>query len=311
MILKNRAAGHMILLFTTMVWGMGFIGTRWTLLDYGPMWSNSFRYVLAGLMGLPYLIWSGSFKRGWKNLKPAMLAGMCLFLSMLCQVYGLVYTTVAKSGFITTFYAFFTPILCMLIFGARYQRSFWGLLGLALTGVFLMCDLKLTGLNIGDFLTLLCAFFGACHILVIDRYAKEFGAFELNALQCFFMGIVGVVAALIIEGPMDMAPLFVTPLWRVSSLMGFVILALFSSMFAFTLQVYAQKTIPPHQAALIFLMESLFAASFGYFFFDEKLTTLNLVGCALILLACALVPKFAREIKRPEQVGPELLKVEI
>lgn len=298
MLAGSRRGGHLLLVFTTMVWGLGFIGTRWTLVDYGPMWSNSFRYVLAALMGLPYLLWKGSlWDRGAKGLLPSVLAGCFLFLSMLCQVYGLVYTTVAKSGFITTFYAFFTPLLCMILFGKRYQKSFWLLLLLALTGVFLMCDLKFSGLNRGDFLTLLCAFFGACHILVIDRYARDYGSFELNALQCLFMGIIGVIFALLIEGPMNMAPLFVEPIWRASSLMGFVILALFSSMIAFSLQVMAQKTIPPHQAALIFLMESLFAAFFGYYFFDEHLNAMGLAGCFLILLACALVPKFARELK--------------
>lgn len=300
------------MVFTTMVWGLGFIGTRWTLMDYGPMWSNSFRYVLAALLGLPYLIWAGSFTRkGAVHLKAPLLAGVFLFLSMLCQVYGLVYTTVAKSGFITTFYAFFTPLLCMIIFGKRYQKSFWLLLLLALAGVFLMCDLKLSGLNRGDFYTLLCAFFGACHILIIDRYAKEYGSFELNALQCFFMGLIGVVVALLVEGPMNFAPLFEPPYVRAGPLMGFVILALFSSMIAFTMQVLAQKTIPPHQAALIFLMESLFAALFGYWFFNEHLSELNLMGCALILIACALVPKYAREIKRPDNVGPEVVLSEI
>lgn len=281
-------------------------------MDYGPMWSNSFRYVLAALLGLPYLIWAGSFTRkGARHLKAPLLAGAFLFLSMLCQVYGLVYTTVAKSGFITTFYAFFTPLLCMILFGKRYQKSFWLLLILALAGVFLMCDLKLSGLNRGDFYTLLCAFFGACHILIIDRYAKEYGSFELNALQCFFMGLIGVAAALIVEGPMNFAPLFEPPYMRAGPLMGFVILAFFSSMIAFTLQVLAQKTIPPHQAALIFLMESLFAALFGYWFFNEQLTQLNLMGCALILIACAGVPKFAREIKRPDKAGPEVVPSQI
>jgi drug/metabolite transporter (DMT)-like permease len=61
-------------------------------------------------------------------------------------------------------------------------------------------------------------------------------------------------------------------------------------MVAFTLQIVSQKKMPSHIVSMIFLLESPFAAFFGYQFLGETLSGLNLMGCALILISVGLIP---------------------
>jgi drug/metabolite transporter (DMT)-like permease len=48
-------------------------------------------------------------------------------------------------------------------------------------------------------------------------------------------------------------------------------------------QVWAQRILPPSDAALIYAMESPFSALFGWLFRGEVLTPGGLVGCGLIM----------------------------
>lgn len=283
-----------------MIWGFGFIATRWTLIDYDPLWSNSLRYILAALLALPWLIYKKSFSGDWRRHRGAAFAGSVLFLSMYFQVWGLKYTTVAKSGFLTTFYVFFTPLLGMLFFKERYKSTLWALIALALCGVALLGDLKWSGLNRGDLITLGCALLGAMHIVVIGKLAPSIrDPIEFNFTQCFFMGVVGLVLGLVFKGPADLTPLMsLDALWGPTALAGLVFLAVFSSLLAFTMQVLAQQALPPHIVSMVFLLESLFAATFAWWTLGERLSVMNLLGAALVLASVMAIPLFELREKR-------------
>lgn len=275
-----------LLILTTMIWGLGFVATRWTLEVYDPLWSNSLRYLLAGVLALPILIFKGSFKGNFRRHQPALIAGFFLFTCMYLQVWGLNYTSVAKSGFLTTFYVFFTPILGMMLFGERYPKRLWSLIFSALIGVAMLGDLSLDGINRGDFMTLGCAFLSAAHILYIGHIARDIkDPVEFNFMQCFSMGVVGSVVALIFVG---LPPLKIQG--HELAIGGLFFLAFFSSLLAFTVQVIAQKAIPAHLVSMIFLLESLFAAAFGWILLDEKLNSLNLIGALVVLASVLAMP---------------------
>lgn len=274
-----------------MIWGAGFVGTRWTLTDYTPLWSNALRFAIAGLLALPYLI----FKVDRKSIKGALLCSIALLCGLQFQTIGIKYTTLAKSGFLTTFYAIFTPILGIIIYRERYLLSYWGLVLLAILGITFMCELEFSRFNYGDMMTLISAFFFALHILLVDKYAKNEPAVAFNLWQCLMIGFVAPIIAYSIDGPAPLAPLTNwQSLANASPLSGFIILAVFSSLIAFSIQVYAQKGIRPHVVSLIFLMESVFSAFFGYVFFEETMSTLALVGASIVLLAVALIPVATR-----------------
>jgi drug/metabolite transporter (DMT)-like permease len=293
-----------LLSFSTAIWGFGFIATRWTFQVFDPFWSNALRFSLAALLSIPFLLYKKSFWRKKNILKKAMLSSVFLLGTLLFQTLGLTSTTVAKSGFITTLYSLFIPLTMMALTGKKYRSTFWGLIFMALIGMALMCNLEVKDLNRGDFLTLLCAISAAFHIMYIGRVASEItSAIEFNFLQNIFVAIFSVIIALIFKGPIDLSPLAD---YHSDAVRGLLFLGVISSLISFTIQVVAQKKIPVHIAGLIFLMESPFAALFGYVVFKELLNPLNLLGAFLIIMSVLLVPVFGREVTTLERAPEEL-----
>ncbi len=291
-----------LLLIATFIWGLGFVGTRWTMVDYSPIWSNSLRFLFAGILSIPFLLW----KRNIKEIKGPIICSILLVIGLQLQTFGIGLTTLAKSGFLTVFYAIFTPILSYIIYKNKFRKSYWALLSVALLGIMLLCEFKLDNFNLGDFYTVISAFVFALHILAVDKYAKKHPPVEFNFLQCFYMGIFATIFGLAYEGVPDFTPLLNTEaLFTTSALMGFIVLSIFSSLLAFSLQVVAQQGIPPHIVSLTFLMESIFAAIFGYLFFKESLTAMAMAGCVLVIGSVALIPKLTRYQKVRALLGSQ------
>jgi drug/metabolite transporter (DMT)-like permease len=213
---------------------------------------------------------------------------------MLFQTIGLSMTTVAKSGFITTLYALFIPIMTMIFFKKLYKKLFWLLIVMATFGMALMCNLEMKDMNFGDFLTLICSLFAAIHIIYIGRVANQIeSAVEFNFLQNFFVALLSIPIALIFKGPVKVEVLFAENQFP---LLGLLYLGIISSMISFTVQIVAQKKIPDHIAGLVFLTESPFAAFFGFIIFGELLNMMNLFGAGLIILSVLLIPVLGREV---------------
>lgn len=284
----------LLLILTTAIWGLGFAATKWTLHDYSPLWSNSLRFLFAGTISLLFLIYLKDSKL--KSYKGVLVCSTLLFFALGAQTIGIAHTTMAKSGFLTALYAIFTPLL-LLFRGERISAKYWMTLVLAMIGIALMCELEVTNLNKGDFYIILSAIFFSAHILAIENYAQDENAFTFNLWQCVFIGVIGLVLTVMIEPFPSLLPL--TVIDNTNSLMmilGFFILAVFSSIVAFALQVRVQKKIKPHLVSLIFLSESVFAAFFGYIFFDETLTIFGYLGSFLILLSVFLISKINKKI---------------
>jgi drug/metabolite transporter (DMT)-like permease len=283
-----------LLTLATAIWGMGFVATRWTLSDYSPIWSNSMRYLFAGVISIVLLLIS---KEKFKaiNHKSALICGFLLFLGLATQTIGIAYTTLAKSGFLTTLYAIFTPLLLMFT-GVKLKRNYWYCLSLAMVGIAMLCDLEFSNFNKGDLFITISALFFSLHIMAIDKFAKKQNPFNFNLWQCVYIGVISFVFAALYEGvPSFERALDYTEIFKPSPFLGFVIVAIFSSIIAFSIQVKVQAHIKPHIVSVIFLMESVFASFFGYTFFNEMLSFTAMSGCFLILLSVFLIAHTAKE----------------
>ncbi|MDA8792207.1 DMT family transporter [Bacteriovoracaceae bacterium] len=286
--MKNISA----LILATFIWGSGFVATRWTLVDFSPTWSNSFRFLFAGAISFPILL---LFDRKLLFNRKVLICSLFLFLGLQLQTFGIAYTTIAKSGFFTVMYSVFTPIFLLLFFKQKIRAAFWFLLGLSLLAIALICDFSLENFNAGDVLIIISAIFFSLHIISVDRLAHEYNSFTFNLGQCFTVGIIGLIYALFTEGVPSNDPFRG---WgdfsQMSPVNGFLILSIFSSIIAFGLQNYSQKKIKAHIVGLIFLLESFFAAGLGYLLYNETLTQTALIGCSLLCLTIILIPKLTK-----------------
>jgi len=276
-----------LLLFATLIWGYGCIATKMTFGHFDPYWSIALRFLVASSLSLPFFFYKKSFFRKSHILKESMISSFFLFGMLLFQALGLEITTIAKSGFITTLYSLFVPLIAVIFSKKKFNILFWFLLLLATLGMALMCNLELTDLNMGDFYTLICAFLAAFHILYIGKVAHKIESpIEFNLLQSLFVALLAVPLALIFKTRSDFSALGDI---HSEALRGILFLAIISTMFSYTIQVIAQKKLSPHIVGIIFLMESPFAALFGYLILHENLSRMNIIGAFLIMISVAVV----------------------
>lgn len=284
-----------LLTMACLIWGLGFVGTRWTLDVYDPYWSNSLRFIFAACLSTPVLF----YRKAMKISFGAFVCGVCLLFALQLQTIGVGLTTLAKSGFLTAFYAIFTPIFGMLFYSEHYRKTYWALVGTALVGIAFLCDLNWKSFNEGDAWVLASAIFFSLHIMAVDYFGQGEDVVNFNLQQIIVMALLGGGFTYLFMGPTTLGPLLdLGDLLRPSPLAGFLIVSLFSSMLAFSIQVYAQQGTPTHIVSLIFLSESVFSALFGVLLFDEFLNLNGVFGAALVMGSVALVPFVTRYKKR-------------
>lgn len=287
--------GYILLFISTLIWGFGFIATKWSAPYFSGGMIHALRYFIAAIVCLPYIIYVKGYRLTKAQIKMAILLAFFLGLALYIQTIGVVLTTIAKGGFLTTIYAFFTPLLMMIFQKKRFHFSYWILIFAALFGIYLLCDANFDTFTFGDFLVLLCAFVFSIHILLVEKYAPEFESPLL--LNCY--QIIGIAVLSSIIPLTETKAIELEFLWRFDLLgvWGILFLSILSSVFAFSCQISAQKKIPAHIVSLIFLLESPFAAIFGYFFYDEILNTMQIFGCVLIIVSVYLVSYFQNKFK--------------
>ncbi len=271
-----------LLVITTFIWGTGFLATRYTFEAYSPVWSNAWRFIFVALLCLPFLV----AKRKLVHLKDSVILGSLLCAGLILQTIGIKYTSLMKAGFFTNFHTLFTPIILTSITGRKFKKSFWLCIFIALLGMGFLCNLEINDFNYGDLLILLSAFFFSLHIILLEKRSHRSNPLILNFSQSIVIAIISLFYALALEGFSTLDPLIPgSEVYNFKVLLGFIILCIFSSIIAFSLQIFAQRKIRAEIVGLIFLMEAIFAAMWGFIALNEALTTYVIIGATLILFA--------------------------
>ena len=211
-----------------------------------------------------------------EHLRAGALIGVFLVAATILQQVGLVYTTPAKSGFVTALYIVIVPLMGLFM-GKRMSLPVWIGLTLSLAGLVLLCVQTDLTINIGDVFTLGSAFMFSCQILLVGKYVARMDAMRLSAIQ---FGTCAVIAGIV-------AFLFETP--RIDGILACIgsilYVAVFSGAVGYTLQMVGQKYAEPTLASLLMCLESVFAALGGWLILGQTLLPRELLGCTLMLCA--------------------------
>lgn len=147
---------------------------------------------------------------------------------------------------------------------------------LAIAGIGLLTLNATLKIQPGDFLCILSAVFYAVQILFTGKAVKECDSLNIGILQLGFAGGFALVLSALFETPSLPSTL---PAW-----IAILALGILCSACGFILQPIAQKYTTPTRTGLIFSLEPVFAALFGYWFAAEKLSMQGYAGAALVLL---------------------------
>lgn len=202
--------------------------------------------------------------------------GVALTAGYLLQTVGLQYTDASSSAFITGLFVVFTPLIEFALGRHTLRASTALAVALAVVGLFLITGATVH-VNVGDLLTLGCAFAYAVQIVILGRWSSRFDVFVLNTAQ---MGALTLftLPALAVTGVGRLTPRAWTAI---------VVTGLACSALAFTLQVYGQRHVSAARSALLLSLEPVFAAAAAYTV-GEGLGGLGVLGALVILAAIAV-----------------------
>ena len=204
-----------------------------------------------------------------------ILCGGAVCLASLVQQYGIIYSSVGKSGFLTTLYILIVPVLG-LIFKRRVKPVLWLCIAIATCGMYFLCVTESGSVGIGDVLLVMCAFLFAVQIMIVDYFVQTVDGVRLSLVQFGVSAVISAIGMFAFENP---DPVAIGQAW-----LSIFYAGVLSSGIAFTLQIVAQKNLNPTVASLLMSLESVFAALAGAFF-GERLSGREIFGCALVFLA--------------------------
>ena len=280
------------LLLTAAVWGFAFVVVKDSLDYVGSVYMVAIRFSIAAI-GLAIIFCKRLKKIDKKHLLMGGVTGLFLFLAYLVQTIGCSYTTAGKNAFLTTIYVILIPLIGWPLYKKRPHWYVFVAAGLSLTGIGLLAlgGDDISGINIGDILTLLCGLFFALHILWTEKCNKEgCDTIIITMLQFAFAAFFGWILAPFMDGAFPIAAIQ-TP----KVVLSMLYLGLFSSMICFSLQNIGLKYVQSSLASLFLSFESVFGVLFSTIFLHETLTLKMAVGCALIFSAIVIAECLKKE----------------
>lgn len=298
---KSNIKGNVILIITALIWGTAFVAQSVGMDYVGPFTFITARYIVGGLFLIPciYLLDKmnkKTVKESSHNDKKTLfvagiLCGIALFTASCFQQIGIQYTTVGKSGFITSLYIVIVPMLGIL-FKKKVPAKVWISVVISLIGLYLLCMNEVFSISRGDFFILICAFCFSIHILIIDKYSSLVDGVRMSCIQFFVAGLLGGIPMLIFENPQIKDIL--------NACSPILYAGIMSSGVAYTLQIIGQRYTSPVLATLIMSLESVFAALSGWIILGEILSLKEFAGCCLVFAAIILAQLPEKNMKRIE-----------
>jgi len=287
--MSKQLKGSLLLLLTAIIWGAAFVAQSESMKYIGPFTMQATRFFLAGLVILPVVLlcdrkgltqYRPTDRKSWKQvLTSSLVCGFFIFIASSFQQFGLLYTSVGKSGFITALYILLVPLIGIFL-GKRVTPLVWTGVALAVVGLYFLCMSGSVSFNPGDLMTLAAALFFALQILFIDHAMSYMDGVRLSCGQCFVCAAFSAVGMVLFEKPTWSGLLQCwLPIFYAGVMSGGV---------AYTLQILGQRDTDPAVASLLMSFESFFAALFGWLLLGQALSARELFGCALMLAAIIL-----------------------
>ena len=252
------------------------------------------RWAVVVLILLPFTY--KSLTKNFKNIKKeykrlfflgAMGCGVCGAFPFLAGET----TTVTNMGIIYTSSPIFIILISAIFFSEKI--NFLKIIGLftCLIGVFaiiikadlnLLINLKFT---IGDLWMLAAAIGWALYSIYLFYWKSELPIFDRFTLVAFF-GAVSLFPFYVTE------ELFVQRTFFNTQFFSWVVFAAISpGIIAFTLYTQVQKSLGASLTGFTLYIFTIYAAIYGFIFFDEKLESFHYIGTVLVFLGVYLAKK--------------------
>lgn len=264
-----------LLIVITMFWGGTFLAVQYAMTLSGPFFFVGLRFATAALVvGL----FSLKTLRGltFFEFRAGVSIGIAIAVGYSLQTWGLQTIPSSKSAFITAMYVPLVPLLQWICLRKMPGLMSWAGVILAFIGLLLLAgpDGTRITLSIGEIITLTGAVAIAAEIILIGAFASRVDVKRVTVVQLATASVVSFLT--MIPAGESLPPLSNSLLILAAGL------GLFSAIIQVTMN-WAQRSVSPTRATLIYTGEPVWAGIFGRIA-GERLPGLALMGAGLILL---------------------------
>lgn len=283
-----------LLILITMFWGGTFLAVQYAVTLSDPFFFVGLRFATAAIA---VALISLKSLRGLtlKELKAGVAIGVAIAMGYSLQTWGLQSISSSKSAFITAMYVPLVPLLQWLCLGRIPGIMSCVGIVLAFIGLILLAGPgdNLLALGPGEIITLVGAIAIAAEIILISAWAGQVDVKRVTVVQL-------ATASLVAFGAMVPAGEAVPALSP-----GLIVVALGLGIFSAIIQVtmnWAQKSVSPTRATVIYTGEPVWAGIFGRIA-GERLPVLALLG-GVFIVAGVLVSEL--KLKKKRKAASEL-----
>jgi len=272
--MTTRSRAELFLFATTFIWGSTFVVVK------AGSENISSSLFIALRFGIGSLIFALFLAKKIKTItlqtyKKAFFLGLMLGVGILLQNQGIYHTTASKSAFITGLMVIFTPIAQLII--EHKAPKIGNLIGVVIVtyGLYLLTSPSGSEINYGDILVLIAAAIFGVFIVYLDIFSKTENVLHLAFLQVTIVTLIALVVV-----PFETIK-FIPSTHLVFSLLYMGTLA---TVFTTYIQTRYQKDTTPTRAVIIFTIEPVIASVLAYFFLDELLGIVGIIGASFIVI---------------------------
>lgn len=270
----------LLLVLATLVAAAGWIFSKEALAGMPPLQFVGVRFLLAGVV-LAALGWNQLRALDRAGLRGSLLVGTLFAVAMAFWIKGLEHARhLGEGAFISSLGIVLVPLIGRLFFGDRPPRLTWVAMPVALGGFACLSLEHGFRFEPGQWFFIAAAVVFAILLNLNSRVVRNVSPLALSAIQVSMVGGLMLPLSALTESWPDAVS---TPVlgWLLAS-------ALIATTLRFFIQLYGQSLTTLSHAAVILMLEPMWTAIVAAWWFGERMTTLQFVGCGLIFAALVL-----------------------
>jgi len=277
---KKAIYADLILLLVALLWGTTFVGGKYALNYFTPLYIIAIRFIMAfTMMAIGFRKELMTLTR--KDIKGGAIVGTVLFIAFATQLVALQYTAAGKQAFLAGTYVVMVPFISWWLHKKRPDTSSFVGAFICFMGIGLLTLNESLSIGFGDSLTLFSSMFFAGHIISNGYFVDDIGPVKLTIVQFGTVALLSTVSALIFEPfPQGVAA---------NGIYAVIYLGVLCTGVAYFLQTIGQKYALSTHTAIILSLEAVFGSVLALFILGEVFTFKMVLGCASILAAILII----------------------
>ncbi len=251
--------------------------------DVDPIMTAFYRIFIS----LPFFLFFSSFNIIEKVKFPEfnnsyvifLVSGIFFALDLICWHWSIKLTTVSKATFLSNLAPIVVIIFSLIFLKERFSKFFYLAALLSMVGMLMLLgeSFKFNKSQfIGDLLGVLTAVWYGSYIVTISQLRKKYNSTSIMFLSGIVTAIILLIVSILFEHNLIPQSLFTI---TIIFLLGFICQFMGQSFITYSL-AYLSASL----SSLCLLIQPIAATVLAYFFFQEKLTTIQFFGSALILI---------------------------